>query len=157
MNLHILGEFNIKIEEEFLENSDFLNLYKIQDSKSLFVSIKNINKKNQYLFSINSYDSMVELYDLNNNDNNYFVWSFNKFFNLDENDYYFPFEFELFELKDKSEYIIAFIPFSIVEEYILDVSFIKKFRFKSFDKDTYEELSSINYEDYFNCIIINTA
>ena len=77
-------EFNIKIEEEFLENSDFLNLYKIQDSKSLFVSIKNINKKNQYLFSINSYDSMVELYDLNNNDNNYFVWSFNKFFNLDE-------------------------------------------------------------------------
>ena len=149
-------EFNIKIEEEFLENSDFLNLYKIQDSKSLFVSIKNINKKNQYLFSINSYDSMVELYDLNNNDNNYFVWSFNKFFNLDEEDYYFPFEFELFELKDKSEYIIAFIPFSIVEEYILDVSFIKKFRFKSFDKDTYEELSSINYEDYFNCIIINT-
>ena len=150
------SEFNINIDEEILEYSDFLNIYKIQDSKSLFVSMKNDNKKNQYLFSINSYNSMVELYDLNNNNNNYQIWSFNKFFNLDEDDYYFPFEYELFELKEKSEYIIAFIPLLVVDEYILDLSFIKKFRFKSFDKYTYEEISSINYEDYLNNIIINT-
>ena len=62
-------EFDIQIEEEILENSDFLNHYKILDSKNLFVSIKNANKKNQYLFSKNSYNSIVELYDLNNNNN----------------------------------------------------------------------------------------
>ena len=69
----------------------------MQDSKNLFISFKN-DKKNQYLFSINSYNSMVELYDLNNDNNNYQVWNFNKFFNLNEDDYFYPFEFELFEL-----------------------------------------------------------
>ena len=149
-------EFNISVDEEILEDSDFLNLYKIQDSKSMFISIKNdINKKSQYLFSINSYNSLVELYDLNNNNNNYIVWSFNKFFNLDSDDYYFPFEYELFELKEKSEYIIAFIPSYNVYEDITDVDFIKKFIFKSFDNNAYEELKSINYEDFLNTRIIN--
>ena len=149
-------EFNINIDEEIWENSDFLYFYKIQDSKSLFISIKNdINKKNQYLFSINAYNSMVELYDLNNDNNKYQIWSFNKFFNLDEDDYYFPLEYKLFELKEKSEYFIAFIPLLPIDENILDVSFIKRFRFKSFDSNAYEELSSINYEDYLNSNIID--
>ena len=91
---------------------------------------------------------MVELYDLNNDNNKYQIWSFNKFFNLDEDDYYFPLEYKLFELKEKSEYIIAFIPLLSIDENILDVSFIKRFRFKSFDSNAYEELGSINYEDY---------
>ena len=126
----------------------------MQDSKNLFISFKN-DKKNQYLFSINSYNSMVELYDLNNDNNNYQVWNFNKFFNLNEDDYFYPFEFELFELKGKSEYIIAFTPMFIVDEEILDVSFLKRFYFKSLDKDAYEELSSINYKEYLNTKIIN--
>ena len=37
-------------------------------SKNLFVSIYD-NKENQYLFSINSYNSMLGLYDVNNKDN----------------------------------------------------------------------------------------
>ena len=147
-------EFNIDIDEEILEDGDFLNLFGIQDSKNLFISFKN-DKKNQYLFSINSYNSMVELYDLNNDNNNYQVWNFNKFFNLNEDDYFYPFEFELFELKGKSEYIIAFTPMFIVDEEILDVSFLKRFYFKSLDKDAYEELSSINYKEYLNTKIIN--
>ena len=146
-------EFNITIDEEILDDLDLLEN---QDSKNLFVSLKNdISKKNQYLFSINSYDSMVELYDLNNDNNNYIVWSFNKFFKLDDDDYSFLLKYELFEIKEKSEYFIAIIPLFEVDELLLDVSFIKRFSFKSFDKDTYEELSSINYEDYLNNIIIN--
>ena len=149
-------EFNINIEEEILDDNVYFNLLGNQDSKNLFIFTKNdINKKDQYLFSINSENSIVELYDFNNNNNNYIVWSFNKFFNLDEGDYYFIFEYELFELKEKSEYIIAFIPFYNVEEDILKVNFMKKFRFKSFDKDTYEELCSINYEDFLDNRIIN--
>ena len=151
-----IHEFNISIDEDILEDSDFLNFYEIQDSKSLFVSIKNdINRGNQYLFSINSYNSMVELYDLNNDNNNYLAWSFYKFFKLDKDDYFFLFKYELFELKEKCEYIIAFIPLFEVDEVLLDVSFIKKFRLKSFDNDAYEELRSINYEEYLNTSIIN--
>ena len=53
------NEFNINIDEEIIENNDFLNLYEIQDSKSLFVSIKNnatfsskrcTNINNNYLY-----------------------------------------------------------------------------------------------------------
>ena len=76
----------------------FLDINKIKDSKNLFVFIKNdTNKENQYLFSINSYDYLVELYNLNNN--NYNIWSFNKFFNLNNKDYLFPFRYEILELK----------------------------------------------------------
>ena len=133
-----------------------MNSYKIQDSKSLFISIKNDNNKgNQYLFSINSFYSMVELYDLNNKDNYYRIWSFNEFFSLDEHDYYFPFEYELFEIKKSSKYIIAFIPVFEIEEIIIDLSFIKLFSFKSFEKDAYEEISKISYKDYLNNKIIN--
>ena len=53
---------------------------------------------------------MVELYDLNNDNNNYIIWSFHKFFNIDSDDYYFSFDYELFEIKDRAEYIIVCIP-----------------------------------------------
>ena len=149
-------EFNINIDEEILDGNEFFNLLGNQNSKNLFISTKNdINNKDQYLFSINTEKSIVELYDLNNINNNYFVWSFSKFFNLNEDDYYFIFDYELFELKEKSEYIIAFIPFYNVDADILNVNFMKKFRFKSFDKDTYEELCSINYEEFLDNKIIN--
>jgi len=147
-------EVNININEKILEESYFLNIFELQDSKNLFVSIKDDNK-NQYLFSINSYDSMVELYDLNSDNNYYHVWNFNEFFNLEENDYLFAFEYELFELKGLSEYIIAFIPLNIVSEDILNISFIKRFQFISFDKEVYQELNSINYKKYLNTKILN--
>ena len=86
------SEFNIEINEDILEDVYFSNIYGIEDSKTLFISIKDdINKKNQYLFSINAYDSLVELYDLNNS--KFHIWSFIKFFKLDENDYVFPFKY----------------------------------------------------------------
>ena len=139
------SEFNIEINDEIFEDSYFSNIYFLEDSKNLFVSIKNdINKKKQYLFSINAYDSLVELYDLNNN--NYLIWSFNKFFNLDEDEYVFPFKYEIFELKEISEYIIA---------ELLNTSFIKKFKFNSFDDNAYEELSSVNYDIYCQNIIMD--
>ena len=131
-----------------------MNLFEIQDSKSLFISIKNNSRGNPYLFSINSYNSIVELYDLNNDNNNYHALSFHEFFHLDENDYFLPFKYELFDLKEKSEYFIAFIPRFKVDQNILDVSFIKKFIFKSFDNEAYKEIISINYENFLNNKII---
>ena len=72
---------------------------------------------------------MVELYDLNNN--KFHIWSFVKFFNLNEDDYVFPFKYEIFEIKELSEYIIAFIPEVEIKKEMLNTSFIKKFKFKS--------------------------
>ena len=64
-------EFNVDIDEETLYDNEFYYLDAIHDSKSIFISLKNDrNKENQYLFSINSHSSMVELYDFNNDKNN---------------------------------------------------------------------------------------
>ena len=148
------SEFNIEINEDILEDVYFSNIYGIEDSKTLFISIKDdINKKNQYLFSINAYDSLVELYDLNNS--KFHIWSFIKFFKLDENDYVFPFKYEIFEIKGLSEYIITFIPEVEVKKEMLNASFIKKFKFNSFDDNAYKELGSVNYEKYCQTRIMN--
>ena len=111
-------------------------------------------KKNQYLFSINTFNFMVELHDLNNENNSYQVWNFNQFFELDEFDYIFPYEYSLFELKKESTYIIIFIPKIDISEDMENIKFIKKFRFKSFDNEAYEEICSIKYKNYINNFVI---
>jgi hypothetical protein len=150
-------EKNIDIDEnEYNENELFYH-HAMYNSKNFFVTMKNEpTKKNQYLFGINAYNSMVELHDLNKTDNNYHIWSLKKFFNLNENEYYWPYEFELFELKKESAYIIAFIPTFEIYKEIGQLSFIKKFRFQSFDENAYKEINSVKYEDYIESRITNT-
>ena len=72
---------------------------------------------------------MVELYDLNNDNTDYLVWNFNKFFNLDENDYIFVFDYELFEIKGMSEYTEE--PFDASAS-IIDAIFWKAKIYKTF-------------------------
>ena len=150
-----IKEINIEYNET-KSNYDFYNYYGIYNSLNLFISLKNdSNKTKEYLFSINPDYSTVELFNFNNN-NTYYLWNFYNFFNLDEDDYIFPYEYVLFELKKESTYFIAFIPKVNVYEDMLNITFIKKFRFKSFNIDAYEELNSIKYDkDYLNYKIIN--
>ena len=147
-------EFNVDIDEETFCENEFYYINEIKNSKSLFVSITP-NKGNQYLFNINSYNSMVELFDLNNDNNNYFIWSFHKFFKLDPDDYFFPFDYELFEIKERLEYIIVFIPKIYVYYEIFNVSFMKRFSFQSFDSNAYKEIGLVTYQDYLDNKIIN--
>ena len=146
-------EFNINIDEDTFDDNEFYWTNPIENSKNLFVSLR--NKENKYLFSINSYNSMVELYDLNNDNNNYIIWSFHEFFKLNPDDYFFPFDYELFEIKDRNEYVIAFIPQMNIDEDILDVTFIKRFRFQSFDINAFEDRGSLTYQDYLYAKILN--
>ena len=149
-------EYNIEIDEEIFDPFGLNNFFEIYNSINLFVSIKNDpNKNNQYLFSINQYNSMVELHDFNNENNNYLTWNLNKFFNLDEDEYFFPYECSLFELKKESAYIIVFKPKVKVYEELRNVNFIKKFRFKSFDKNSYEEIKTVQYEQFLNHKIVD--
>jgi hypothetical protein len=103
----------------FGENLDF----KFVGSKNLFVNIDN----KQYLLCINEYNFMVELYEVNNYDNNK-IWSFKTFFNLVKGGYLSYFSYEIFELPTDSTYIIVFIP-KETEDYLMSSAiFIKKFK-----------------------------
>ena len=151
-------EIDINIDEIY---DDFC-LYEgdcIYNSLNLFISLKNNpNKDNQYLFSINSYYSTVELFDINDNNKNnkYFVWNFNDFFKINEEDYNFLYDYVLYEVNKDNTYLIIIIPKIGIYDYMVDISFIKKFRFQSFDKRAYEEINSISYKKYLNGRIINT-
>ena len=142
-------EQNIDIDE-IIDIAGYYNTYEIYDSKNLFVSLKNdINRGDEYLFSINSYNSIVELHNFNNNASKYhYIWDFNDFFHLEEDDYIFQYERELFELRGGSQFIIAFIPKSVVNENLNHLKFIKKFSLNSFDDDAYEEIKSIDFSNY---------
>ena len=60
-------EKNIDIDE-IIDIPGYYKTYEIYDSKNLFVSIKDdSNRESQYLFSINSHNSLVELHNFNNN------------------------------------------------------------------------------------------
>ena len=150
-------ETNIDVDEFNYWDYGLYEYYDLHNSKSLFVSIKNDpNKENQYLFSINTFNFMVELHNLTNDNNSYLVWNFDQFFQLDHEEYVIFYEYSLFELKKESAYIIVFVPKLGVFEEMENSTFIKKFRFRSFDKDAYEELGSIQYKDYVNNFIIGT-
>ena len=120
-------ELNIDIDE-IIDIYGYYNFFNIYNSKNLFVTIKSDpNKGNEYLFSINSYDSMIELHNLTDDNSSHYLWNFNDFFNLNEEEYFFPYESVLFELKKESTYIIAFIPKININNDISGLSFIKKF------------------------------
>ena len=60
-------EKNIDIDE-IIDIPGYYKTYEIYDSKNLFVSIKDdSNRESQYLFSINSHNSLVELHNFTNN------------------------------------------------------------------------------------------
>ena len=140
-------ELKVNINEEIYNSG-------LDRSKNLFVYI-NDNTDKQYLFSINAYNSMVELFDVDNNDNKYYIWSFNKFFDLNLDEYYSPCSYEIFSLKKEKSYIIAFLPKEKISSDKSNAIFIKKFRFKSFDKNAFEEIKPITFESFENKKIFN--
>ena len=79
----------------------------------------------------------------------------NNFFNLDEDIYFFPYDFSILELKKESTYIFMIIPKVDINEDMINSSFIKKFRLKSFDNEAYEEISTVLYNEYLRNRIID--
>ena len=143
---------------EVIDFVGYYNIHEIYDSKNLFVSMKDdFIGGEQYLFSINSYNSIVELHNFNNySDIKRYIWDFNDFFNLTDEEYDFPCEREIYKLNGLSLYAISFIPFSIINENFKEINFIKKFTFKSFDEDAYQELKYIKYDNFINRRIMST-
>ena len=149
------SEMNIDIDENDYDKNEFFYHHGIYNSKNFFVPFPNANK-NQYLLSINSYNSMVELHDLSKDNNNYIIWSIKKFFKLDENQYYWPYELEMYKLKNDPSYIIAFIPTFDINEELSELSFLINFQIQSFDENAYKYINSVDFKNYVGSRIINT-
>ena len=81
-NQSFTKELNINIDK-ISTDYGFYNDYGIYNSLNLFASLKNDpNKDNQYLFSINSFYSIVELFNINDSDKNinYYGWNIQRLF-----------------------------------------------------------------------------
>ena len=96
---------------------------------------------------------MVELYDMNKL---YYTWRFSAFFKLNLDNFYDAYNYEIFSLKKEKSYIIAFLPKEKISSDKSNAIFIKKFRFKSFDKNAFEEIKSITFESFENKKILTS-
>ena len=144
--------YELNLNKDAINDFSNINIDLVNKSINLFISLKNDNnKRNQYLFSLNSY--VVELHNFN--DNNHLIWSFKDFFKLNNYSDIFPYEYFLFELPKKSTYIIAFIQKEKIVNNNTRFDFLKKFRFTSFGLDTFEEIKSLSYNDYYEKKIIS--
>ena len=74
---------------------------------------------------------------------------------MNDSNYYFEYKYSLFEIKEELSYLMAFIPINTIDNNIIEKKFIKKFRFKSFDSKTHEEINSLKYNDFLTSTIIN--
>ena len=79
------------------------------ESRNLLVHLKSdTNRQKEYLFSLSSYYSLVELIDIDDRENlSYYSWNISKFFGLTRP--IFSYEFSLFEIENTNTYILAFI------------------------------------------------
>ena len=109
------------------------------EARNIFVSLEDdINKNNQYLFSTSSYDTLTELYQINENNINYKVKGSIQFLNIID---IFSYQYSLMELQknNKNIYFCVFTEHETDQikidnewkDYSMTIN-IKKFVLKSF-------------------------
>ena len=110
------------------------------DSMSYFVTIGNEeDTEKEYFFTINPFKYLVELQDLNGEDNTRYTWNLKNFINYNAYDY-FTNETYLIDIKNKSEFIVTFVPKKYENEALKNNRIHKTFKLKSFSQEAYEEL-----------------
>ena len=124
------------------------------ESMNLFVSLTDdTSKSKQYLFSMSSDDSLVELIDIEDNFS-YFAWKGNNFFNLS-----YPiisYRYSLFEIKDTNTYISVFIASEGIidnKEYSNSIT-INKFQLSSFESNIIKMVHTVEISDAYNGKIV---
>ena len=109
-------------------------------SMNLFVSLIDDGTAKQYLFSMSSDNSIVELFDIEN-DFTHFAWKTTNFLSISNP--ISSYQYALFEIGDTNNYISVFI------ENAGTVT-IKKFNIKAFDSDNQKEIQSATINDAYN-------
>ena len=121
------------------------------ESRNLLVSLESDSTKSkQYLFSMSTYYSLVELVDFENN-LNYKVWNVTKFFGLPLP--IFSYEYSLFEIEETRTYIAAFIDsagYNHENKELANTTYIIKFSIQSFDSSTKKIYSTSKLIDTYN-------
>ena len=124
------------------------------ESRNLFVSIKDdINKTKQYLFSMSSFHSLVELHDIENDE--YYAWDTVKFFGFDQD--IFSYEYSLFEIENTNTYIIAVVESGglVNGNEFADHSTLRKFQFGNFSSSPYIQLKGVKTKDKWDDRVIS--
>ena len=127
------------------------------ESNNLFVSLNN-NEDTEYLFSVSSFNSIVELHNLTSDNSTHLTWTSKKFFGFDE-EHIHSHIIPIFKIKNEYTYIITFLPrkpHTNADVYSSDSYIIKKFQFNSFDANGYNEINSTKSDNNFNNRIIST-
>ena len=133
------------------------------EARNIFVSLEDdINKNNQYLFSTSSYDTLTELYQINENSINYKVKGTIKFWNIID---IFSYQYSLMELQknNKNIYFCVFTEHETDQikidnewkDYSMTIT-LKKFGLKSFDLENYDNITSLSFTDNFNNRIVSS-
>ena len=141
-----------EIKEMKCEDAETGSKYKGRfESTNLFVSLSNdAPKSKQYLFSMSSRYSLVELIDIENN-LTYYAWNSTEFFGLTLP--IFSFKFSLFELDNSNTYI-TFFSASLGYRDDLEVAntvTIQKFSLNSFNSNNPKQLiNSKTINNYFS-------
>ena len=151
-----------KIDSMVCHSNDCGNYKGRFESRNLFVSLNN-DPETQYLFSMSSYKSLVELIKLNNvNDiDSYYAWNTLTFFNLSLP--IFSFEFSLFEIGNSNTYIAAFVESAGKKldennEYkeFSNTTTILKFQLDNFAQNDYRTINQkIILEDSYNGRVVS--
>ena len=119
------------------------------ESRNLFVSLNtDPGKSKQYLFSMSSFDSVVELHDIEND--KYYAWNTLKFFGLKGR--IFSYEYSLFEIQNNNTYVIAVVEsagFVNTNEFAKNYT-LRKFQFGSFSSDAYVQLNGLMEKDKYD-------
>ena len=147
-------ELNISQAKHGQESNNYY--YARYESNNFFVSLNN-SEDNEYLFSVSSFQSVVELHDLASENYSHIIWNSKSFFNLEE-DHIYSYIFPIFKIKNESTYIIVFLPRkqnTDPQDYFSESYIIKKFQFDSFDINGYYELNSTQSYNNFNNRLIS--
>ena len=126
------------------------------ESNNLFVSLNN-NEDNEYLFSVSSFNSIVELHNLTSDNSIHLTWTSQKFFGFTE-EHIHSYIIPILKIKNESTYIITFLPrkqSTNSDVFSSDSYIIKKFQFNSFDEQSYNEINSKQSNDNYNNRIIS--
>ena len=131
-----------QIDDMTCQNCDNENYKGRFESRNLFVSTKiDTSKSKQYLFSMSTFYSLVEMHDIEND--NYYTWDTVKFFGFEKQ--IFSYEYSLFEIQNTNTYIIAVVESAGVinnNEYAEKYT-LRKFQLGNFSESPYIELGSL--------------
>lgn len=138
---YFFNKTSVKVIENIKSDGGLTDRF---ESQNIFVSLEDdINKDNQYLLSISTYQTLVELHNLQNDE--YAVRQY--FYFIGKEVYSFRFSLLEAHINNKNIYFCVYIPKNDTQTIVYS---IKKFGFTGFTLTTYD---AINNSQFYNILL----